>query len=436
MANNDGWVAGRYSLNAVTLRKFSGGASVPIINEIVGFNIFESMKSPAMHGTVTVFDKKNLMRDFDIKGEEVIEFDYADWWGHQRIMTFFVYGISNVRYPDDDRSNGAFIQYTLNFVSAEKVFTEDKAVMKSYKGRKISDYVQEVYDEFYVGSLKKFQPKRISIQPTTGELDLVIPNLTPEQTMEFFARRAFSSESRNSMFRFFENRNGFFFGDPDFISRSSLQLDASDVTPKYFYNIKGDISAEGQESVMRTIMSAHFGDKVNTVDDIDSGGYRRQLVELDMITGIVGVRSPSFDIIPDFQSPREKVVHDPSFVNEVMNLENPRRIFVFKDYASAGQPGGDFVPPDRFLSEILEKRPTYEHHYRYNTVQITIHGDNSLFVGGLIDLEFDERHEPDGKVPQVDKERSGRYYIESIDNIFFNNMYMQKCTVSRFGVGK
>lgn len=435
MANNDGWVAGRYSLNAVTLRKFSDGTSVPIMNEIVGFNIFESMKSPAMHGTVTVFDKKNLMRDFDIKGEEVIEFDYADWWGHQRIMTFFVYGISDVRYPDDDRSNGAFIQYTLNFVSAEKVFTEDTAVMKSYKNGKISDYVKEVFDEYYVGKLKNFKPKRCFISPTTGNLDLVVPNLTPEQTMDFFARRAYIADSRTALVRFFENRNGFWFGDIDFVANFGLQAEGGSQTPKYFYNIKGDISAEGQESVMRTIMSAHFGDKVNTVDDIDSGGYRRQIVEIDVITGILNVR-PTFDFTTEFQSTTEKLVHDSQFVNETMNDQNPRRIFVFKDYSSAGQPGGDLVPSDRFLAEILERKPVFNHHYRYNTLQITIHGDNSLFAGGLIDLEFDERHEPDGKVPQVDKERSGRYYIESIDNIFFNNMYMQKCTVSRFGVGK
>jgi hypothetical protein len=435
MANNDGWVAGRYSLNAVTLRKLNG-TSVSIINEIVGFNIFESMKSPAMHGTVTVFDKKNIMRDFDIKGEEVIEFDYADWWGHQRIMTFFVYGISDVRYPDDDRSNGAFIQYTLNFVSAEKVFTEDTAVMKSYKNGKISDYVQEVYDEFYKGAVQgKFSPKRLHTpQPTTGEMNLVIPNLTPEQTMEFLARRAYASDSRTSTFRFFENRNGFWFGDIDYVFNQS-NADGSIQIPKYFYNIKGDISAEGQESVMRTIMSAHFGDKVNTVDDIDSGAYRRQIIEIDWTTGAVTPK-PVYDFVSEFQSPTEKLVHESDFVNERMNNTKPRRIFIVKDYSAPGHPEGPAIPRDRFISEILQVKPSYNHHYRYNTVQITIHGDNSLFAGGKINLEFDERHEPDGKVPQVDKERSGIYYIESIDNIFFNNMYMQKCTVSRFGVGK
>jgi hypothetical protein len=439
MVANKDWVAGRYHLKSVTLEKYDGGAKQELLGHLVGFNIFESMNSPCMHGEITIFDAVNIMRDFDIKGEEYIRFEYDDWWGHTRIQEFFVYAITNVKYPEDDRKNAAFIQYTLNFVSVYKMLTEDTNIMQAFNNQTISEYVQNVFDDNYKSKMDEVGgnriQKRIFIQPTTGTHNIVVPNYTPEQTMEFFARKAFSSDSRNSMFRFFENRNGFWFGDPDWYSSQSAGIDGAPDIPQYYYNARLDLSNEGQETVMRTVMNAHFGERVNSIDDINSGGYKRQIVEIDLPTGIISAR-PVYDFSSNFESTTEKLVHEGRFLQDRINSDNPRRVFVIKDYNSVGATQNSDIPNDRFYSELLQRRSLYTHHYKYNAFQITIHGDNSLVAGGKIKIEFDERHEPNGQAPKIDKERSGTYYIEAIDHLFINNTYTSKLTISRWGIGK
>ncbi len=62
---------------------------------------------------------------------------------------------------------------------------------------------------------------------------------------------------------------------------------------------------------------------------------------------------------------------------------------------------------------------------------MTIFGRNNIFAGSVIDLDLNYAKD----VVKQDKEKSGRYIVESIENVFYENTYRQKVVISRSGIG-
>jgi hypothetical protein len=59
-----------------------------------------------------------------------------------------------------------------------------------------------------------------------------------------------------------------------------------------------------------------------------------------------------------------------------------------------------------------------------------------MFAGAAIDLELTKHTADSTGELQKDLERSGRYIVESIENIFDESVFTQKLVLSRSGVGK
>lgn len=443
--------AGVFTLQSAMLSTYDRSKNIDIKNLILGFNITESMSKMSVRGTTTVFDGLQLMKTFPIIGEEFIEFTYTDYFDVTRTDTFFVYSVSDVKYPSDN--NSSILQYTLNFVSVPKVITDDHVIMRAYNSRNsqggiISDYVQQVYDEYYKRPIEAIQltPKEIVIEPTDSTQDLVIPNLTPEETILFFARRAYSNNSKTQTYRFFENREKFYFATNDYIQNAGQNFvgygnglvdpnlaqavgQTSTTIPVFRVNYQPDLGPERQQALMYEIIDVNFGDRVNTITDMRSGAYKKTIYEVDMLYGTQ--TKIEYDFSTDFDQPGQKLIHEGRFKDE--NLTKSFVRFVFKDYSSIGAPSGEATKQNTFYPELYTKKDTYFYHYKMNTIGISIYGRNSLFAGDIIELELIERAST--PTNEIDVERSGRYFIESIENIFVENTYTQKLTLSKYGVG-
>jgi hypothetical protein len=67
-----------------------------------------------------------------------------------------------------------------------------------------------------------------------------------------------------------------------------------------------------------------------------------------------------------------------------------------------------------------------------------IYGRNTLFAGDIIELNLTKlvNTNINGNATEPDIERSGRYIIESVENVFEGNTYKQKLIISRGGIGE
>ena len=442
--------AGHYRLNQFKVYNFKRDKSIDLKLLIHTFNIFESMSSGAIRGSAVVYDTFDLIKNFPFVCEEYVEITYTDFFGIEHTDRVFVYSITDIKYAKDNSQS--IIEYRLNFVSVARAFSEDYRVQKAYRpnstnGGIISGYVKEVFDEYYVKPVQDYrvQPKEIEIEQTSGQTRYVIPRLTPEHTMQFFSRRAFNSNSQATQtFRFFESREKYYFASNDYMATFGVDqvgyfgIDPrlaqaagiqEKVIPSFRLNYMADITPERQESLMYELLSIDYGIRANTIEDINTGGYKRRTWEIDIVNGAVVSRD--YDHYEAFNTPNMKLIHTPEFVNN--HMQKYRERFVLVDYASAGATTGPAMRPDQNYADLYNIKTTNFYHYEKNKVAVKIYGRNNLFAGDVITLQVFE-HSASNEL-KLDEERSGDYLVESIDNIFYESLYTQHIILSRNGIG-
>lgn len=444
--------AGQYQLTSVYLRNYTRDSNVEISNLIIGFTINESMSSPFLYGKTTIFDSLDIMSTFPIIGEEFIEFTYVDTFGITRADEFMVYSVSNVKYPQD--SNSTLLQYTLNFVSIPRVLTDGYRVMKGYNNGKISDYVLNSFNDTYKAILesKGLKSKALIHEFTDGNQSLVVPNYTPTEMFLFFARHAFKANSDTQSlvtqtFRFFENRDKYFFATNEYVkeyygninrydSGESYNLASGLTLPDahvFNYNYLPDISPQGQKMQMFNIIDIDFGEKVNSINDIKYGAYKKRIGQIDLLNGTAQI-IPSYSIKEDFTEKNQKLAHTDAFIGDTMPDKYIR--YIIKDYAVGGEPTGPEIRPDMKYADLYDRKSAYMYHYKQNSVDITIYGRNNIVAGSVINLQLPLRKIASStSASEIDLERSGYYLADTIQNIFANKTYTQKITLSRYGIG-
>ena len=442
--------AGHFELLSFKVTNFERTKTIDINRLIHTFNIDESMSAGSVRGSAMVYDALNLLSEFPLLGEETIEITYTDFYANKRIETYFLYAITDV--SNGDENSGNVQRYKINFVSPAKFYSEDKRIKKTYKPNSvsstISDYVEEVYEEYYKRLMTESQlkPKELVLEETEGSQSYVIPNYTPEQTMHFFSRRAMSSNSNTQLFRFFENREKYYFATNEYMDKLAnnfVGYNAIDpklareidrkagVIPIFRLNYMPNVSADKQIIAMSEIISVDYGERVNTIDDINNGGYRRSTHEIDVIHGSVDKSStPQYDHLTEFRENNQRLIHSRKFIDRHLTKAIER--FVIKDYSPTGATQGDTMRVDQQYPTLHNYKRSNLYHYRKNQIGVTIYGRNNIFAGSMIDIEINVAKTG---VIALDKEKSGRYIVEAVSNVFFENTYRQKLTLSRGGIG-
>lgn len=442
-------LAGHYSVEEFTVTSADRKKSVDIKMLVHTFNIIESMSAGSVRGSAVVYDAFDLVTQFPLKAEELIKIVYSDFFGTKRTEYYHLYSITDVKYAKD--SSQSMIEYKINFVSVGKFYSENFRVQKAYKPNGssglISDYVQDVFDEYYVRPLQEdnVETKNIVIVPTTGPQVYVIPRYTPEQTMQFFSRKAYLAASTTQSFRFFENREMYFFATNEYMIErldpnsgrptegpgGGISIPSSQtIVPQFRMNYVTDKGPTRQLAMMNEIINIDFGFRTDAVADINSGAYKKNAYEIDILNGVVV--QIAYDHSTAFESTTEKLMHDPDYVEK--RLSKPKERFVIKDYNSTGVAGGDAVRNDQFYADLHNIKSTTFYHYNANKIGVSIYGRNTIFAGSVIDLQL-LVNTVDTKSFKIDKERSGRYIVESVENLFYENVYTQKLTLARGGIG-
>lgn len=450
--------SGHYKLESFKIKSFDRQREVDIKFLIHTFNIVESMSAGSVRGSAVVYDSNDLINTLPLKSEEIVEITYSDFFDEVRTDQFFLYSITDVSYARENSQ--AIVKYTINFVSIPKLLTENERVAKAYKydpvtsRSLISDYANTVYDEYYSRPLREIglTPKEIIVEPTTGDQALVVTRMTPEQTMHFFSRKAYSQNSRTQSFRFFETRDKYFFVTNDYMTEyyakggigylgnsnygliSPSEAASVGLKPKtirrFGRNYALDKSPERQLAAMYELIEIDFGTRNDTIDDINRGAYKKASYEIDLINGTF--QKIAYDHAEEYEDETLVLPHNKPFINERITKERER--FIIKDYASTGAATGTEVGSNKFYPELHNKKTTYFYHYEKNSIRAKIYGRNDLFAGDVIELDLISQADGSGK-NEKDIERSGLYLIESIENNFYENTYTQKLVLSRSGIG-
>jgi hypothetical protein len=255
---------------------------LPFVHKI---DIYESIFENTLSATITLLENVGLTEYFPIVGVETIaliyEVDNQDGSVQRFQRAFRVVGLQNQSFPRHD-----FRLYELVCVTPQFVTSVSSRICRPFHGVKAVDAVTDVMVKDLGFSKNDINDLVNSnqIEDTYNNIDVVIPNYTPLQTINYFTVLAQTTDSKHeSNFLFYETmRDGF-----SFRSISSIITKNVNRPDLPVFNVdSGAITSQpfvSQDDVMGRVIRAHQNQGFNVLFDIASGMLRSRLVHFDFL---------------------------------------------------------------------------------------------------------------------------------------------------------
>ena len=302
---------GDFHLLECTIHSPSGGANAVRLNtpgRLVNLNIYEDLFSNVLKGTLTMIDTQGLAETIPLIGDETLIVSFLTPGGAGTQITaettngdsqtvaeetvrqrFKVYDCKESLIENRAKS------YQLFFVSEEYVHSSKTKVSKGYSGQKYSFIVKDALNKINK-NIKSVYRKKIYIEETSTPQNIIVPNWSPFQAINFCASRSLSDDatpqdqtnasanptprSLGSLFVFYEKLGtGFFY---ESIETMIGKQKSQDNIPLYQYTPK---LAENQNNDLR---KHYFGvDKFEvmssfkTLENLKQGLFGSTLITYD-----------------------------------------------------------------------------------------------------------------------------------------------------------
>lgn len=410
---------GFYKLNSLFVENILSSTNrMDISGMVPSMVIEESMTNDCIRGSFRVFDYTGFMEKFPLRGEEKLTILLEDALGTIQEYVGFLYKIDNV--ITTDTNNG--VSYFCHFLTLQRFNASSNRIVRSYRDRKVSEIIQELFDEFYVGSEKKLN----IVSNTENNINCVIPNMYVHQAIDFLTRRSYNSESASLSFRFYENAKEFVFASDDELLLQNIALD-----PKQFYSYSNiPLSNSTFNLQMHNFDKLENFKRINTYDDILGGSYKSNAIELNLLDGTANIKNPKkkYDYIQtrrDFLRAfsKNKIFvdnHTTEFINAYFTETNAKTFLVLKDYETSKIE--TTLDPNEFISEISMYKTSYLKQSNKIIFKTSGPGRFDVTCGDTIRLSVYEAY-ASGVEPKENERISGVYTIRKIDRIFDNETF-------------
>ena len=359
------------------------------LDQLMGFDIFEDMSKPTMYATFVFNDAINLLENFPIIGEEVIEVEIeTPGMSKSTTFRFRTFEVANVQ----KELNGKSLIYTLRCVSEEHLYNGSSLITQSFEDT-LSNMVPAVLKNYLRSN------KQVIVDQTKGIQTLVIPKINPLQTIDMIRQRAVSVEYTASSYVFFENQAGFNFKTIEgLIKASKKTIGAREYNAQE--NPMG--SKQSQANAYRTILNYQNIARADSNRKAAQGVYKAITNVFDMNEKVFS--SASFDMASIFKKLEKvgdgkQIPNTPEFIEE-FSTGVPKQFFVPKDS----------LRPDNFIDTMVAVRNSFAVLLNSDTTRVQIHGDTGLKVGDMITLNLPQATGLTAKRKR-DKLSSGNYLI-------------------------
>lgn len=452
---------------SVILKNVDSSISVDITSLVIDFSIYEDIFSKTLYGDVSIKDSVNLLNGstqlgnavgFPIVGEEYIEVTYSVLGltdPEEYTKRFAVYSIKNLKVEANLKTKN----YVLQFCSEEHLIDSTTLIQKSYKDIQISDMVESVLKD-YLQVDKSFnggkKTKNYVIQKTRGNQHIVVPRLSPFETLDLFARRSIAEKNfESASYLFFENKDGFNFCDIEYLIQKGRQQhrDSFNVY-RYFYNNPQMSGAHEDSDVaaFKNILRLTQKHKFDTIEKIRRGYFESEVVEFNLTDRSVSPTTFKFldnynkyntlgnpDTGGNISFPENSV----DFIRNVTESPSsqPKILGIF-DFTKNNPPGKHtkvfFIPkdgtkPETYLKDIYTNRASYMTRLAQNMYTADVYGDPRIGAGDIISVDIHEYSGTTTEHVDLDKYASGYYLVTSIHHRFTADSYM--CTYDLFKNG-
>ena len=199
----------QFIIHALTINLKDGDKNASYdIREIFGeLNIYDTIFLSSISGNILINDSLGLLNKFVFDGSEVISIKIGKSSDDTEEDKSLIYEKKFRLYKITDRKNNnqTSESYLLHFISDEYVYSLMRKINRSYSGEYSTIARKIMTDKNGLGL--NDEPV---ITPSLGIKNIIIPNLSPIESLEWMAKRAVNEEFLPD-YLFFENKLGYNF---------------------------------------------------------------------------------------------------------------------------------------------------------------------------------------------------------------------------------
>lgn len=396
------------SVNDVQILKLQiqnhAGVKVDCTELWIDIEIYESIHNNVLTGSVTIHDTVNLIRNTPIIGKEKVYITFKTPSVDSTVKRFSVYDMS-VKERIPGKQDAIF---TLQFASRQYELDYNRRISKSFTNTKLSTVAKKVFDNFLVDKDDDGSVPQNSFKVTedTGRpTNIVIPNWTPFQTLNWLAEKCDYYENYDYMF--FETLDNFYF-----TPLSLLKTKPAVATYKYTSEaIKEDSLRNVNEEMKKIVTYSEVQNGCKKAEMEMEGTFTSLGVTYDMTYKKINYNL--FSYIQDFQNSNTgRLSTQPMVPLTTVQKIAPQVKMIYRQKNSYNH--NDIETQYNVLS--CQKR--FSHLLRNNAkvLKLEIAGDSRRRVGQVINVNIISaeflRTKDDSSI--LDGHLSGRYLITAV----------------------
>lgn len=427
------------------------GQTKPIDALIGAFEITQSLDKPGYTGFLKIVDSVGLLEKFKLRGEEKLDLEILSRDLNTKIsLQTHVYKIDNVKTGGvNDR-----LFYDVYFMSRVNFEAMKKRIIMPFQNVTAAGVVEQLFRKYFselepltsVASLpynaKAFNlsddtNKKFYLQPTSGELKVIIPNYTPTEAMNFMSMKSYSLDSSSSSFRFFETYDSFYYVTEEFLIKKANDNPSEII--ELVYAPVGTLDPRDAALQVRLIESFTNDVRINSISDILSGGYSNKAVEIDLIRRNMEERNFYYrDNVKYLGMSGQKAsisddVHSEEFIEKTFNNNNAKRFIIIRDFGRVGDNPSN-IRADQFYTEIASNKMFHEHHLNATSVNVFLKGRLDIQAGKVIKINAPEFNIKDKK--EENQQLSGNYLVHSVVHNLDGNTLKTKLRLVKYNWSK
>lgn len=424
---------GNYTLQQLFLLSSDGKQAADLIGLLGSVNFLESMDIKGSRGSIKLVDTVgNLIEDLNILGDELV---FMEWEtpaykpGKKAVRQFTgrVTGIKNIGYSDNNQGT----TLTLSFIDDLAYDQAFNNINLAYK-----DTLSNIAEKIFMKAKTQPMKDKLAIpklyadfkkDDTDGIVDIIIPNETPFDSMEFLLGQCYSATNKSCKWYFFQNKDGYNFRSLEDIIKASKD-EMKDKKKKEALTYKLDYAqmkeTTDNREVAYSIQSIHQFNRVPGFSTYEKGGLKQAVNEVDYIFKRVERTEKQFDI-------NDYTLFDTNLsisehIMDTYGKESNSTEYIYSDGTRNNQ--------SDLPQSIINKKFMVQYLYS-NMVQINIAGNSDISPGILLNLLIQDpaKFGEPGSPMELEPSLSGLFLIKDVNHTFTKEAYAQNVTLTRMG---
>jgi len=414
----------------IDVRAFSlisgSGQIIDIEGLVVDFSIYQDIESHYMSCEIVISDSVGLINTLvgnpntsEIGGFNGNEFLLVSFRSNSDEIKYKNHVFSLYKLSDRQRTEERNEVYVISGISTEAYSTSSRKINRAYgigNGNQISNMVTSVYNEFFnsiqitglyrnISQIAGLQvSKTFDCDATVGMHKFIVPNLSVDDTIDFFADES-DSDDHVPLYTFFENSKGFHYKN---ISNLVNMM------PKEMFtyapsNNTSEIGSTNANDDRTKIKSFFVKKQTDFLENLEGGLYNTQSIYIDLLKKNKRVVDYNYDK----SYKRFKTFHD----FQIPGQSDSPAIVRLKTSDFGRDTDTNFQPENPFpktITETAADSEAYEKHIFNSVVEVVLPGDSELDVGDVILLKIPASAISKDQDGQADKYLSGNYLITKL----------------------